>query len=261
MIAGSAESIAALAVIFFVIALFTVVIGSTSLITIPIMLQFGMEPRTAVATNMFALALLSAGGALPFARTPAMDRQRMPLLVALTLAGSAIGALLLFAVPAKWMSLVIPVAMIVVLVLLLAEPGSGSLTETPPSPARSNAGYAIMTLLAIYGGFLSGGYATLIAATGMLFFHYPFIRGMAMSKVLNLASSLVAVAVFAWYQVVDWPLGVILGLAAFAGGFMGARWARNMPAKLLRHLFVIAVTALAAKSLIFDVPWRELLAI
>lgn len=251
-------SLAALTVIFFVTSLVTVVTGSTSLITIPVMLQYGMEPRTAVATNMFALVLLSLGGALPFARTPAMDRPRLPLQTGLTLAGSGIGALLLFAVPARWMTLIIPAAMIAVLILLLIEPGSESLTESAPSPGRVRAGYAVTALLAIYGGFLSGGYATLVTASGMLFFHYPFPRAMAMSKVLNTASSLIAVAVFAWYRVVDWPLGLLLGAVAFAGGLTGSRWARHMPARLLRHLFLLAVAALAAKGLIFDVPWRAL---
>jgi uncharacterized membrane protein YfcA len=39
---------------------------------------------------------------------------------------------------------------------------------------------------------------------------------------------------------------------------MGTHWARKMPATLLRRLFLIAVAALALKSLTFDVPWREL---
>lgn len=254
-------SVAGLTVIFFVTSLITVVTGSTSLITIPVMLQFGMEPRTAVATNMFALALLSFGGALPFLGTSTIDRQRVRLQTLLTLAGSLAGALLLFAVPAKWMTLIIPAAMIAVLILLVVEPGSESLKEDPPSPARSRAGYALVALLAIYGGFLSGGYATLVTASGMLCFRYAFPRAMAMSKILNTASSLIAVAVFAYYRIVDWPLGIVLGAASFAGGLIGAKWAQQMPAKLLRHIFVAAVAVLALKALVFDVPWRELAAI
>src|ERR1035437_4306296 len=100
-------SLAALTVIYFLTALVTVVTGSTTLITVPVMLQFGIEPRTAVATNMLALMMLSFGGTLPFVNTSAIDRPRTPLLVALTLAGSAAGALLLFAVPPKWMTLII----------------------------------------------------------------------------------------------------------------------------------------------------------
>jgi uncharacterized membrane protein YfcA len=255
---GSGVSFAALTLIFFVTSLVTVVTGSTSLITIPVLLQFGIEPRTAVATNMLALALLSVGGMLPFMNTSAIDRRRAPLLVWLTLIGSAAGAALLFAVPAKWMTLIIPAVIIMVLVRMLLEPGADAANEAVVSTARSRTGYAVMALLSVYGGFLSGGYATLVTAAGILFFRYPFQRAMAMSKVLNTASSFIAVAVFAWHGIVDWRLGIVLSAAAFAGGLMGARWAQKTPAKLLRNLFLIAVAALAMKALIFDVPWREL---
>lgn len=70
-----------------------VVTGSTSLITVPAMSQFHIEPRIALATNMFALTFMSVGGALPFLRGQGMNRKRLPLLIALTLAGSLIGAL------------------------------------------------------------------------------------------------------------------------------------------------------------------------
>jgi uncharacterized protein len=69
------------------------------------------------------------------------------------------------------------------------------------------------------------------------------------------------VAVFARYGIVDWKLGVILGVASFIGGLMGSHSVQKMPAKLLRQLFLLAVAALAVKSLIFDVPWRGLFAI
>ena len=256
MITGSGISVAALTVIFFVTSLVTVVTGSTSLITIPVLLQFGIEPRTAVATNMLALTLLSFGGLLPFARTPVIDRARAPLLVALTLVGSGAGAFLLFAIPSKWMTLIIPAAMMAVLFLLIFEPHAAA--DAVPSPARTRLGYIVMAVLSIYGGFLSGGYATLVTAAGILFFRYPFLRAMAMSRALNTASSLIAVGVFAWYRIIDWRLGIILSVASFLGGLMGSRWAMKIPGKLLKRLFLIAVAALALKTLIFDVPWREL---
>jgi uncharacterized membrane protein YfcA len=84
------------------------------------------------------------------------------------------------------------------------------------------------------------------------------LRGIAMAKVLNTVSSLVAVAVFARYGIIDWRLGVVLSAAGFLGGLIGTHWARRMPATLLRRLFLFAVATLALKSMLFDVPWNEL---
>lgn len=88
-----------LILIFVVTSAISVVTGSTSLITVPAMLQFHIEPRTALATNMFALTFMSVGGAFPFLRGHAVDRGRLPLLTALTLAGSVIEAFLLLLIP------------------------------------------------------------------------------------------------------------------------------------------------------------------
>jgi uncharacterized membrane protein YfcA len=63
-----------LILIFFVTSAISVVTGSTSLITVPAMFQFHIEPRTALATNMFALTFMSIGGALPFARSQGVNR-------------------------------------------------------------------------------------------------------------------------------------------------------------------------------------------
>lgn len=52
--------------IFFITSVISVITGSTSLITVPIMLQLSIEPRIALATNMLALTFMSVGGTLPF---------------------------------------------------------------------------------------------------------------------------------------------------------------------------------------------------
>ena len=67
----------ALIVIFFLTSVIGVVTGSNSLITVPAMLAFGIEPRVALATNMFGLMFMSLGGMLPFLGSGAFDRRRL----------------------------------------------------------------------------------------------------------------------------------------------------------------------------------------
>ncbi|MBA2503938.1 MAG: sulfite exporter TauE/SafE family protein, partial [Pyrinomonadaceae bacterium] len=55
-----------LLLLFFITSIVGVVTGSNSLITVPAMFQAGIDPRVAIATNMFGLTFMSVGGALPF---------------------------------------------------------------------------------------------------------------------------------------------------------------------------------------------------
>src|ERR1700722_16859039 len=104
--------LALLVLIFFGTSGVSVVTGSTSLITVPAMFQFGIDPRVAVATNMFALTFMSIGGSLPFLRGNDLNRARLPVLIALTLAGSLLGALLLLVVAQRSVPLIVSGAMI-----------------------------------------------------------------------------------------------------------------------------------------------------
>jgi uncharacterized membrane protein YfcA len=242
-----------LVAVFAFTAFISVVTGGTSLITVPVMMQLGIDPRGAVATNMLTLVFLSLGGTVPFLRGGVIPRKRLPALVGLTLVGSILGALLLLVVPAKAVPLVVAAAMIVVVVFTVAKRNAGVEAATAnPSPASVLAGYVLTFLLGVYGGFFSGGYVALLTAAFVACFGMTFLEAVAVTKVLNVASSLVATVVFAARGLIDWRLGLTLSLVSFAGAVLGAAVARRLSNALLRQVFLVTVIVLAAKTLAYD---------
>jgi uncharacterized protein len=243
-----------LALVFFVTAVISVVTGGTSLITVPVMMQCGMDPHVAVATNTFALIFLSLGGTLPFLKGQVLPRKRLPALTGLTLVGSTFGAFLLLAVPPKAMPVVIATAMMVVAVFSLVN-GDAGVSETPAGPSRplEIAGYVATFVLGVYGGFFSGGYVALLTAAYVIFFRMTFVEAVAVTKVLNFFSSLVATAIFARQGLIDWNLGLLLSTVSFVGAVLGAALARKMSNLWLRRIFLTTVVCLALKTLFFDV--------
>jgi uncharacterized membrane protein YfcA len=238
-----------LGAVFFFTSIVSVVTGATSLITVPVMIALGIEPHIAVATNMFALIFLSAGGLTPFWRSGVLRRE-LPLMTILTIGGSVVGALLLLKAPMRWLQLVIAVAMIAVAVFSLAKRDMGTTRNTSAaSPTQAILGYVLTLALAVYGGFFSGGYVTMLTAVFAMFFHMTFMESIAATKLMNLFSSIVAVSIFAWRGIVDWRLGLILGVAMFLGGLLGGTIALKMNAVWLRRIFLIGVLALAARML------------
>jgi len=247
-----------LTLIFLATSAISVVTGSTSLITVPAMFQFHIDPRTAVATNMFALTCMSVGGALPFLRGQVVDRKRLPLLIALTLAGSVIGAFLLLLVSTRSVSIIVSVAMIAVAIfsVLYRKSGLQDAAGTPSTSAEV-ACYILTFLLGIYGGFFSGGYVTLLTAVFVALFRMSFVQAIATTKVINIFSSAVATSIFMEHGLVDYRLGVILGIAMFAGALFGARLAVRVGNLWLRRIFLTAVWALGLKALFFDLFARS----
>ena len=249
-----AFEIIVLIIVFLLTSIISVVTGSTSLITVPVMFQVGIDPRGAIATNMFALTFMSAGGALPFLRTGAIDRSRLPWLIGLTIVGSALGAMLVLVTPAQAVPLIVSLAMIAIVVFSLVKRDAGiERSQGAPSRLAEYAGYAGTFALGIYGGFFSGGYVTLLTAIYIALFRMTFVEAVAITKVINIFSSAVATLIFMGRGLVDYRLGLVLGAVMFIGATIGARATLRISNTWLRRIFLTAVIILALKTLIYDV--------
>ncbi|RMD72140.1 MAG: sulfite exporter TauE/SafE family protein, partial [Cyanobacteria bacterium J149] len=111
-------------------------------------------------------------------------------------------------------------------------------------------GYFLTFLLGVYGGFFSGGYVTTLTATFIGCLNMTFVEAVAITKVLNIFSSLIATAIFMSQGLVDYQLGIILGITMFFGAILGAKWALKMSNLWLRRIFMITVIILAIRNII-----------
>ncbi|MBN3961612.1 sulfite exporter TauE/SafE family protein [Nostoc sp. NMS8] len=248
----NASQLLLLIAIFFLTSIISVITGSTSLITVPVMLQLSIEPRIALATNMLALTFMSVGGTLPFIGKKAIDRNRLPIMIVLTLLGSIIGALLVLVVPSKSMPLIISILMIVVAVFSITNRKAGIVLRIgKPSPIAEIGGYIATFVLGVYGGFFSGGYVTMLTAAYVSLFRMTFVQAIANTKFINIFSSLIATIIFFTQGIVDYKLGIILSITMFIGGIVGSRFALRLSNFWLRRIFLTTVIALALKTL-FD---------
>lgn len=235
--------------IFLLTSIIGVVTGSNSLITVPFMFEFDIQPANAIATNMFALIFMSIGGTIPFLKGDLLKRQDLVLLSVLTTIGSILGALLVIVIPSKTMPLLISIFMVLVLIFSIINKHKGVEKKEKPSSISLKIGYALTFLLGIYGGFFSGGYVTTLTASFITFLNMTFVEAVAVTKVLNIFSSLIATLIFMSQGLVDYKLGIILGITMFFGAIIGAKFALKMSNLWLRRIFVITVVILALRNL------------
>lgn len=240
-----------LMILFFLTSAIGVVTGSNSLITVPAMFQFGIDPKTAVATNMFGLLFLSIGGTLPFLGKGVIDRQRMPKLVLITLVGSAIGALLVSYITGSALKIIVSVSMITVSIFTLLKRDAGIKKADIISTKSLVIAYIITFFMAIYGGLFSGGYVTVLTASYIAFFGMTYTQAIAETKIINIFSSAVASAIFMWQGLVDYKLGLILAVVMFIGAYIGAKTVTKLNDLWLKRIFLSTVLILAVKT-IFD---------
>jgi uncharacterized protein len=241
------SQLAILIAVFFLTSVLSVITGSTSLITVPVMIELGIEPHVAIATNL-ALMFMSVGGSLAFVRKRLVQRKLLPASILLTIVGSVLGALLLLETPSRALELVIALAMMAIAIFSLAKKDFG-LEETAENVSRKKqlGGHAATFLLAIYGGLFSGGYVTLLTYSFVALFGMSLLQSVATTKVVNIFSSAAATCVFLRRGVVDYKLGTVLGITMFVGAVVGGRAALKLSPTWIRRIFVVAILVLAAK--------------
>ena len=244
----STGALVVLVILFFITSVIGVVTGSNSLITVPVMFQFGIDPKIAVATNMFGLTFMNIGATIPFLRQGAIDRRKVTPLVLITLVASALGALLVLVITPQNIKLLVSLAMIGVTVFTLAKRDAGvKKAETVTTGARWLT-YVLTFALGIYGGLYSGGYVTMLTAVFVAFFGMTFSESVASTKLINIFSSLIATAIFMWQGLVDYPLGLLLAVTMFAGAYLGAHVTTRLSDVWLKRIFIAVVLILAVKT-------------
>lgn len=239
-----------LVILFFITSAVGVVTGSNSLVTVPVMFQFGIEPKVAVATNMFGLTFMNIGASLSFVRHGKIEYARLLPLVVLTVVASAAGAFLV----GKFSSSAVPVFVtasmffVVAFTLLKRNSGIGETGSESVGGSALAATFALTFLLGVYGGMYSGGYVTMLTAVLVGFYGLSFTQAVAGTKFINVFSSAVATAVFAWQGLIDYYLGIILAVTMFAAAYLGARTVTRLNDVWLRRIFLSAVVLLALKT-------------
>ena len=228
------------------------VAGGGSFLTLPALVFVGVPPVVANATGTVALLPGYAAGAWGFREdTQAPPGLSMARLVVLSLIGGAAGAGLLLVTSNATFSIVVPWLLLLATVVFAFGPRLRQMLAgaKPTSPTKA----AISVLVvAIYGGYFNGGLGILLLA---LFGLLGQTQLNAMNGLKNLVSALltaIAVAVYAFGGVVNWRYALLMMVAATAGGYIGARVARRIPALWLR--WGIVATGLVMMGIFF---WRQ----
>lgn len=220
--------------------------GLASLVSYPALLAVGLQPQTANMTNTAALLFVAIGAAAGSRPELAGQGSRVAGFGAATLVGGATGAVLLLTTPARAFELVVPWLIAGAAVLLLLSPGivraHGGATGQGGRPVLVLAVFAV----SIYTGYFGAGAGVALLAIMAVMMPEPLARVNAVKNVTSGFSNVVAAAIFTAMGSVAWDAAAPLAAGLLAGGAVGPRIVRVLPATLMRWIIAAAATGLAA---------------
>ncbi len=216
--------------------------GSGSLITLPLLIFFGLPPTVANGTNRIGVLLQTLTATVSFQRQGVLKWRQALFLLLASGSGAVVGALIAVDLNQEAMRRTIGVMMLVMLVVLFIQPKrwltveEGALEKEP-----SLQQFIIFFAIGIYGGFIQAGVGVFLLAGLVLSVGYDLVHANAVKSLLVFGFTLLALAVFILNDQVDWGMGIALAIGNSIGGWYAAKTAVKQGAGFIRWLLIVVV--------------------
>jgi len=222
--------------------------GGGGLITLPVLLNLGIAPELALGTNKLQATFGSGSATWHFARAGLVDCKGYKVGVAFTAIGALVGTLLVQRLDPAILKRLIPALLLGIALWSLLQPKMGA--EDVRAPMNLNVFHLIFGLLiGFYDGFMGPGTGTFWAMAYMIGAGFNLLRATAHTKVMNLTSNLVSLALFVSAKHVLFSAGLAMGAGQMAGARLGSAVVIKRGTRFIRPIFISAALVLTCKLL------------
>lgn len=238
------------AVAGFVAAFIDAAAGGGGMISLPALMWTGISPLHALGTNKMAAVMGACTSFITFVRSGRMDIPLIRKLFPLSFIGSAVGVLVVRQVPSEFLRPLIVVLLVVVVLYSLLKKD----WDRDAKPRKMTGRMLMLSMLmaftlGFYDGFFGPGAGSFLLFS-FLMLGFDFIGATANTKALNFASNLAAMIFFAGFGMINYQMGIFMGLSMIFGAYCGAKFAITKGVAYVRPIFIAVTTLLIGRQLI-----------
>lgn len=218
--------------------------GGGTLITFPMLIWLGLDPKVANATSTVALWPGLFGGLFGYRRELENSSAILMRLGLTSLIGGALGAWLLIWTPSPTFARLVPFLILFATLLFMAQGAINRRLRLQSIVAEPKASWWIGAIVfqffsAMYGGYFGAGNGILmLAAMGILGLH-DINRANGIKNFLGICINCIAVLSFALSHLVVWSDALLMAGAALIGGYFGAKMAVRIGQLVIRRAIVV----------------------
>ena len=218
--------------------------GGGTLLTFPVLIWLGLDPKVANGTSTVALWPGLFGGLFGYRRELENSSTILFRLGLTSIIGGAFGALLLIRTPSRVFANLVPFLILFATLLFMSHGvinkrlRLGSLGDRPSGLWWSGA-IIFQLFSAMYGGYFGAGNGILmLAAMGLLGLN-DLNRANGIKNFLGICINSIAVLLFSLAGLVVWQDALVMAFGALAGGYFGASMAVRIGQKWVRRGIVL----------------------
>lgn len=226
--------------------------GSGSLISLPLLMFFGLPANVANGTNRIAILLQNVVGVASFKQQKVFSLKEGIWLAIPAVVGSVIGAVFAVNLNERIMTRVIGGLLVFMFFMIIFKPdiwvkGKAGLIKARPSLLQ----IIIFFGIGLYGGFIQAGVGFFLIAGLVLGAGFDLVKTNAIKLFIVLCYTPFALAVFIINDQVDWKYGLILAIGNMFGALIASRFAVSWGTKVVRYILLVIIFGAAVKLLLF----------
>lgn len=227
------------------------IVGGGGLILVPALFAVfpAAPPATLFGINKSASVWGTAMAAVQYNRRVRIRWPTVAPAVVAGFCGSLAGAWAVTAVSSGFLRKLLPLVLLAVLLYTLAKKHLGQ-HHVPTMSGRTEGvvAAAIGLVVGLYDGFFGPGTGSFFIFLFVRVLGYDFLNASACAKLVNTATNLAALVLFAAKGHVWWHYALTLAVANIVGSLLGTRLALKHGASFVRIVFLFVVTALILKT-------------
>jgi len=227
-----------------------VLAGGGSLLTLPLLIFFGLPAATANGTNRVAIFCQNIFAITGFKRQGVFPIRLALLCMPPALLGSYLGANLAINVDEMLFRRLLAMIMVGVLLFMVFDPMKRFRSqEKPMTPMRTVVLMVSFFGVGVYGGFVQAGVGFLII-TALLVHGLDLVRINAVKVLVIFAFTAVALGVFVLHGQVDYVLGLSLAVGNSLGGWIATHYAVKKGHDWIKRFVIVTVLVFAMRLLL-----------
>ena len=227
------------------------IVGGGGLVMVPALFAAfpAAPPATLLGTNKAAAVWGTAMSTWQYSRRVQIRWAAMLPAAAAGFAGSFAGAWAVTVVSGEFLRKLLPVVLLGVLAYTLAKKELGR-HHAPRLSGRAElaAACGIGAVIGFYDGFFGPGTGSFFVFLFVRLLGYDFLNASASAKLLNCATNVAALVLFAAKGHVWWHFAVTLAVANIVGSLLGTHLALKHGAGFVRGIFILVVSVLILKT-------------
>ncbi len=242
-----------LVIVGFVAGVVNILAGGGSLLTLPMLIFFGLPPSVANGTNRVAILIQNIFSTTGF-RSKGVKTFPFSIYVGISaMLGAIIGAQIAIDIKGEVFNKILAIIMIFVVVYLVFN----RKTKTEDLIERVHGKHLWISIVlfffvGIYGGFIQAGTGFLMILVLSGVNQFSLVKSNAIKVMVALIYTSSAIIIFIINDQINWKYGLILAIGNAAGGWFASRWSVKKGDGVIKIFLIVMVTLMAIKLWFFN---------